>query len=108
MRLACPLTDYEFTVRAKALAQTEEDLRIEEESQEAVKAGLKEALADIRKRRTMLAGIVSRGEEFRDVECEEVLDYTMGTVTRVRTDTGTLLVTRPMTDEERQRKLFTE
>lgn len=108
MLLSVPLTPDEFEQRALALASTESELRAEEERQDSVKAGLKQAVSDISRKRTMLAEIVSRREELRDIECEDTFDYAAGNVTRVRLDTGEVLLTRPMTPEERQRSMFGE
>lgn len=108
MFLPCKLTPEEFEQRAKALARTEEEFHEEEERQKAVKDGLKKELSDITSRRAMLATIVSRGSEDRDVACEELFDWADATVTRTRMDTSEVLVVRPMTNEERQRGLFGE
>lgn len=102
LHLPVPLTDVEFQQRAKALAATEAELRAEVDRQDAVKAGLKEAKQEIVTRRTMLAEIVARGEEPRDVAVDEIVDYRAGKVTRVRVDTGEEILTRPLMESEQQ------
>lgn len=51
---------------------------------------------------------ISTGTEDRDVECEQRKDYTHGTVTIVRMDTGELVDQRVMTADERQEKMFAD
>ena len=108
IQLSCALTPVEFEQRAKALAATASEMHSEEDRQDSIKAGLKATLSDISKRRSMLADIVTRCEEMRDVEADELFDFSTGRVVRSRTDTGEVVLTRPMTGEERQRGLFGE
>lgn len=67
---------------------------------------MKASLSDIAGRRTMLAGLVSSGEEMRDVDCEDCFDYMTAKVSRARLDTGEIVLERPMTSEERQRSML--
>jgi hypothetical protein len=106
MLLPCKLTAEQFEERAKGLAYTEQELATEESEQESIKQGLKKKLNDIITRRTVLAGIVSRSEEQRDISCVDDFDFTVAQVRRTRLDTGEIVVTRPMTDEERQLGLW--
>lgn len=48
---------------------------------------------------------VREGKEYRDVPCERVFNWTSGTVTDVRKDTGEVLQERAMTDAEAQKAL---
>ena len=59
---------------------------------------LREAEAE----RDNLARIVREGKEPRFVVCQERADYRAGQVYEVRTDTGELVTTRKMTQDERQ------
>ena len=104
-RIAVKLTDRELLDYGKALAQSENDIRSEREQQDAMRAGMKETLQRIESRRMMLAGLVSSGEEYREIDCDDVFDYDTGRVTRHRLDTGEVVIERPMTDEERQRSI---
>lgn len=52
-----------------------------------------------------LSSKINDGHEYRDVECEKVLDYSTGTVTVVRKDTAEVVEERPMQDEEKQPEL---
>lgn len=105
-KVACQLTDDELLRYGRALAQTEDDIATEQARQEGIKGELKATLAEIAGRRSMLAGLVSSGEEYRDVECEDAFDHDAGRVTRSRKDTGEVIGERPMTSEERQRSFL--
>lgn len=48
---------------------------------------------------------VREGKEYRDVPCERVFNWTKGTVTDTRTDTGEVLSERAMTEAEAQKAL---
>lgn len=52
-----------------------------------------------------LAIIITTGYEDRPVSTCTTFDYKRLTVTKTRTDTGEILDSRPMTEEERQREL---
>lgn len=52
-----------------------------------------------------LATIITTGFEDRPVTCCTTFDYQRLSVTTSRTDTGEILDTRPMTEDERQREL---
>lgn len=106
MKLPARLTDDELLKYGKALAQTESEIAAENERQDGIKAGLKIALADIQGRRAMLAGVVSSGEEMRDVDCEDHFVGATCKVIRFRLDTGEQILERPMTEEERQRSFL--
>lgn len=103
--LPCQLTDEEQRERGIELARTNEDYASEEKRQADIKAELKAQLAGIEARRTSLASIVRRKEEYRDVKVEEHYDYQRGVVVQVRTDTGEQIMRREMTEAERQAKL---
>ena len=48
---------------------------------------------------------VREGKEYRDVQCERVFNWTRGTVTDLRKDTGEVLSERAMTEAEAQKAL---
>lgn len=105
-KVAVKLTDEELLRYGKALAQTESDLKALEGEHDARKSLMKQELAEIGARRSMLSGLVSSGEEVRDVECEDVFTYSDRKVARVRVDTGEIIFERPMTAEESQRSFL--
>ena len=48
---------------------------------------------------------IAAGSEMRDVKCQEVKNWTEGTVTMTRTDTGELIESRPMREDEKQMEI---
>lgn len=95
------LNDNELRQRGDELAVTVQELSAEEDRQKNLKDQMKARISELQARQQKLALIVSRREEFRDVEvaCEVVAD---NMVREVRRDTGEVLLTRPFRDEERQ------
>jgi hypothetical protein len=65
-------------------------------------------LADMTSEIRKLSNTVSNKTEYRDIACEQVLNYTTGRVTERRKDTGEVLSERDMTESERQRDLGIE
>ena len=65
-------------------------------------------LADMTSEIRKLSNTVSNKTAYRDIACEQVLNYTTGRVTERRTDTGEVLSERDMTESERQRDLGIE
>jgi hypothetical protein len=103
--LACPLTDEEFADRAKALAETCQEIQAEESRAADIKAQLKARLTGLEARRNELSIVVGRREENRDVPVEMRADLDTGQALKVRTDTMKILSSRPLTDNERQQHL---
>lgn len=99
------LTAEELASAAEELAQsTQAADRLEEEKKSMVsefKARIEEAVA----RRNKFANIVSTKSEYRQVDCEIVLDYDTKRVTVTRLDSGEVVTERAMFEEELQRKL---
>lgn len=62
-------------------------------------------MAELEARRDRLMSVVTRGEEIRPVETEDIASYATGKMTRIRLDTGEILYERSLTDSERQEKL---
>lgn len=102
--LPCKLTDEEWAQRASECATTTNDCETEEARQASVKAELKARMSELESKRKQLAEIVQRREEFRDVEVQHIGDATLR-VQIIRTDTGEVLGTRAMTEQERQEAL---
>lgn len=100
--LRCTLSDLERLDRADKMAEAFHDLEREEHRQESLKAQMKSRMAELRERHKQLVEVVGSGEEYRDVVVRVTYDYSDGTVTEVRTDTGDQIDIRQMTDHERQ------
>jgi hypothetical protein len=65
---------------------------------------MKEEISNIESQIEMAAGVVSRGEEYKDITCEVFIGDN-DTVIIKRTDTGEPIETRPAQDDERQMAL---
>ena len=96
------LTQDELLDRAAELAGVVEDYSTEEARQTDVKAQLKARLTELDAKRRQLAIVVARKEEYRDVRCEVLADLDRMLAHTMRTDTGEIVGSRPLTDEERQ------
>lgn len=107
-RLLCTLTPQELQRAGARLADTCEDYTNEEASQKDIKSQLKAKLEGLQARRNELATVVRRKADYKDVPVEIWYDYQRVIVEELRTDTGEMLLTRTMTDAERQMRMFTE
>jgi hypothetical protein len=65
----------------------------------------KRALAALETQIRELSGEVRSGKTYLDVQCERVFNWTKGTVTDIRKDTGEALSERAMTEAEKQKAL---
>lgn len=99
--LPCALTDVELRRFGDELAVAVQDTDTEEDRQKQIKAEMKARVDELTARKARLALTISRREEYRDVEVQFLIDVA-GIVQEVRTDTGEILRTRPVADEERQ------
>ena len=100
--LPCKLTTDEQLERGRQLAGVLEDMHSEDSAQEEQKRAMKSRVAALEAERDRLQLVVSRGQEPRDVETEDVADYKSGRVYRIRMDTRQIVFERALTDEERQ------
>jgi hypothetical protein len=105
---AVRLTSNELLEFGERLAQVEDDIATENAQQEDTKKGMKARISALEARRTELASIVRRKHETRDVQVDLVATADDGKVREVRQDTGEVIFTRLLSDEERQKKLFPE
>jgi hypothetical protein len=99
------LSEPELRERGDQLASVTQDVTTEQQRQTDMKAQMKARLSELEARRTQLAITISRREEDREVLVTLLVDYRAGRVTEVRNDTGEAILTRHITDEERQRNL---
>lgn len=105
-RLSVPLTDREQQQAGINLAQTNQDIAAEESRQAEQKASMKARLQELEARRQRESLVVSRKAEDREVDVEVLANWERGTASEVRTDTGEIISTRILTDEERQGSLI--
>ena len=103
--LPCELSEGELKERGFQLAKVVQDIAAETTRQGDQEAQMKATLAALGGQKARLASAVARREEFRDVMVDIYFDLDDKTVETVRQDTGEVIFTRPMTDEERQMDL---
>lgn len=102
------LTEKEREERGIKLAVTQIDiLRLEEEAK-TIAADFKDRIGGLKARSREESVIVSRGEEYREVDCE--IKYGVPSKTHktiIRTDNGEIVDVEPMSPSELQPKLIT-
>lgn len=98
----CVLTQDELLARGHDLAENYAAQTRKEASLASVKSQFKSELEIIAGAISKLAGIVSNGREFREVECFRDWQYTTREVVSVRGDTGEIIERRPMRQDELQ------
>jgi hypothetical protein len=103
--LPCKLTKDELIERGQSLAATIEDINTETDAQEGLKREMKARIGVLEAQRSSLAAVVSRRHELRDVSVEVQLHDDTNTVATVRMDTGEVIHSRTMNDDERQESL---
>ena len=104
-QLPCRLTDAELMDRAIHLAELVQDIDAEEKRQADVKSELKARLQSLLSQQAAIANVVARREEIRAVQVERIYQYADKSVVDVRRDTGEVLSTRRMTEDEAQGEL---
>lgn len=103
--LSCVLTDAEMLDRGRQLAESLQDIREEEDRQATAKKEMKDTLESLQKEADRLSAIVRDGREDRTVAVRIDHDEARLMVHKTRLDTGELIASRAMTEEERQRAL---
>lgn len=99
------LTSDELLDRGTRLSAVIQDFNAEENRQIDMKTQMKARLTELDAKKTQLAIVIGRREEDRDVSCDVFADYERLVIDTVRQDTGEVVNTRKMTEEERQRAL---
>lgn len=100
--LRCPLTPAEKEAKADALAGLiDERKNLENEKKAKVKM-YSDLIKGKGTRIEELAEDVRTGEEMRQVDCKEVLDFRRSKVDTIRIDTDKKVDERPMTEREKQ------
>lgn len=105
--LPCLLGEEELKAKSRELATTVQEIAGEEIRQKNIKDQLKATLSELMSRETRLAGEVARGEIYREVDVEHHL-IGNDSVKEIRTDTGEVMLTRKIRDDERQLILLEE
>lgn len=96
----------ELIQRGRALADLDEEIAGLEEQKKDVAKEMKERIDLKRKEAAKLGHVIRSGKEYRPVECTWCPDPVESRMNLIRTDTGEVVFTRPMTEHERQRALF--
>ena len=100
--LVCDLTEDEISERAKQLAVSKGEMEQHQLHAKEIKADLKKKGEQLRAQISQLARACREGKEEREIVCELLYDEDELTVDVVRVDTGQVVSSRPMTDDERQ------
>lgn len=104
--LPVPLTDEEYMVRSKELAEQVQALEKIESDKKVVANQFKGEIDAVAAKISHLAKIVKERREWREVEVNEVRNYDRMTMDTVRLDTGEVVSYRDMTSQERNPSLF--
>jgi hypothetical protein len=104
--LPVKLTDVERMQCADALANALQSVTDAKNKKKSIVKNLDREIAEIEQEAVELRDAVATGREYREVIVHRVLDYEKAIVTETRTDTGEVLRSRAMTDEERQATLL--
>lgn len=103
--LSCELNDVEWQNRARELADAHKEVAIQEQRKKDITKELGHDVSMAKTKESKLADTVATKRELRDVTVQVKYDYELGTVEKTRTDTGEIISTREMTDNERQAEL---
>ena len=101
--LPVPLTDDELKLRADQLATKVKDKAAIEIEKKCANDGFKTRLQDVEGDIQELSTTVKAKQEYRPVECSWVENLKGYTMELRRSDTGTVVDTRPMSHDERQK-----
>lgn len=104
--LPVKLTDQERMQCADALANALQSANDAKMKKKSIVKNLDREIAEIEQEAVELRDAVATGREYREVIVHRVYDYEKAIVTETRTDTGEVLRSRAMTDEERQATLL--
>jgi hypothetical protein len=108
-KLRCLLTDDDKINAGKELAEATEELTSLSEDKSQVMADFKAKMAIQEAQISSLSSKLRSGYEFRNVECEIHFDKPeAGHKQIIRLDTGEVVLTEPLTEEEKQRRLALE
>jgi hypothetical protein len=104
--LPVKLTDEERMQCADALANALQSASDAKMRKKSIVKNLDREIAEIEQEGVELRDAVATGREYREVIVHRVFDFEKAIVTETRTDTGDVIRSRAMTDEERQATLL--
>ena len=100
------LSDDQLIAYAKSAAEIEEEIGRVDDEKKSTAATFQARIKDLEVKRKSLMRKVSAGEEELEGECTWEYDYKEGTVSYFLVETGVRVMTRAITKEEQQMKLF--
>jgi len=100
--LPCLITDEERLQFGRDQARAAKNLQETQAAKKRAAAYHASQEKEIQASIDRLAGIIDSGIEWREVECEEIIDYDLGYRRVVRLDTGETVTSRPLTRKECQ------
>ncbi len=103
--LSCPLNDEELKEKGATMAAKRALLNKTIDAKKSTASAYKSEIDGINADLDSLASAIREKQEMRSIECVWRRDDGRGLMTLLRTDTGTVLSTRAMTDLERQLEL---
>ena len=103
--LPCRLTQDEIVQAGKDAQEAHRRIAEIDDRKRAITAQLKGEAEEQAGIMSQAFAKISSEVEYRPVECEEHIDYDLGTMTVVRTDTGEVVSARPLTVAERQTEI---
>jgi len=106
--LKCEFTEKEILDFGGELARKHSEINELEDQKKRIVSDLKAKSEAADAEASILARKIQNKNEYRDVECQEVYNYVDKSVTIVRLDTGEIVKTRPMREDEKQELLFPE
>lgn len=106
--LPVQLTQDEITERGQRLAAVDGEIESHLQREKEVKANLKATRSRLEAERSLLSMVVRNREEARPVRVTLHGDHEAGLVFEIRDDTGEVVRTRPLTDDDRQLRLVEE
>lgn len=100
-KLPVKLNDQEVLEQSMELAHTIQELADEQDSQAGIKAIMKAKLMELDAKQSRIAAVVSTRTDYRDVEVEIAITDD-GQAQETRKDTGEIIMTRPLREDEKQ------
>ncbi len=101
LTLPCSLTEAELAERGQALAKLVPEIEEKEEEKKASAKVFKDQIDAMTEKSLKLSNAISTRSEERPVECHKQYDLRKATWKIVRLDTGEMVESGKMTDEER-------
>lgn len=103
--LKCALTQEELLKEADKMARAEQELSEKLDEEASMKKQFKAQIEQIECQRKASAIKINDKAEYRTVKCERIMNWSDGTVSEIRTDTGAVIGQRSMTAAESQMEI---